>query len=352
MRPYRAGLIGCGRIARMHARVLRANPRTELVAVCDRDPETLAVFGQEWEVPAAARFTDPHALLDAVDLDIVHVATYANSHEAIVTAAAARRRHVFCEKPAAMDLDQVDRMIAACDAAGVQLCINHHRRGDSRFRRARDLIANGAIGRLRMLKADHGGGGYSLMERSTHAYDLLRFLAGDVAWVFGQVLAAGREATREDIYEEPRHGLACGDEIALHLAFRSGAYGQHDGLGHVDIEVIGDRGRMLFYEGPPRRPWAFGDVRAVWSPDPLRQPYRPLDGVSPEHLRHPGHAYDRMVEEFLRAIDGGGSVPCSGADGRASIEIVFALYLSHFTERRVALPLATGVNPLAALRTA
>ncbi|MGH2371744.1 MAG: Gfo/Idh/MocA family protein, partial [Chloroflexota bacterium] len=327
-----------------------------LVALCDANPAALEQFGATYGVAEAARFTDYRALLERVRPEVVHVCTWPDTHEAITVAAAERGIHVYCEKPMALDLRQADAMLAACREANVVLGINHHRRGDARYLRARQLIEDGAIGQLRVLKGDHGGGGRRLMAMSTHLYDLFRFLAGDVAWVFGQVLADGREATADDVYHLPHEGLAAGDEVAAQFAFRSGAYAFHDGWGHVDVEVIGTHGRMVFYEGAARKPWPFGEARAAWARYPEGDagrtarggpaPWAPLDGVTEDELRRPQHAYARMIDRFLRAVDGDGAPLCTGEDGRASLEMALALYTSHFTGRRAPLPLAGSGHPL------
>ena len=54
-----------------------------------------------------------------------------------------------------------------------------------------------------------------------------------------------------DVYTEPHEGLAAGDEVSVQFGFRGGAYAYHDGLGHVDVEVVGTHGRMLFHEARP-----------------------------------------------------------------------------------------------------
>ena len=366
-RRYRVGIVGCGRIARQHAAAVMDHPAAELVALCDVDPEGLRAFGDAYGVPAGHHFTAYEDLLDAVRPDAVHVCTWPDTHAAITLAAARRGIHVYCEKPIALDLHEADRMIAACREAGVVLGINHHRRGDARYLRARQLIAGGAIGRLRLLKGGHGGGGRRLMAMATHLYDLFRFIAGDVAWVSGQVLAEGREAGPGDIYEIPHEGLAAGDELSVQVAFRSGAYAYHDGLGHVDVEVVGTHGRMLFYEGVARKPWPFGEARAAW----VRYPdgdsgrrarggpaaWQPLDGIAHDELCRPQHAYARMIDRFLRAVDGGGGdggdrgagAPlCTGEDGRAAVEMALAVYASHFSARRAPFPLSPPDHPLAA----
>jgi len=360
-RRFRVGLIGCGRIARQHATSLSAHPAVEIVAVCDVSTAARDQLGARYGVPDAMRFAEYGDLLARAQPDVVHVCTWPDTHAEITAAAAERGIHVYCEKPIALDLQQADAMIAACRRAGVVLGINHHRRGDSRFIRARQLLQEGAIGDLRMLRAEHGGGGRRLMSMSAHLYDLYRYLAGDVAWVNGLVLTNGREATPDDVVDLQYEGLAAGDEVAAQFGFASGAYGFHDGLGHVDVEVVGTRGRMHFWEGGAvRRPWPFGEVRAIWShatrgaeggrAAPGAAPWEPLDGVPETELSETQHAHGRSIDRFLRAVDGEGQPLCRGEDGRASIEMAMGLYASHFSGRRVPLPLTPPEHPLASLR--
>src|SRR5262249_40039938 len=237
-RRFRAVLIGCGRIAQTHAAALRAHPAVELAAVCDPEAAARDAVGARYGVPAELRFADYQALIERVRPDAIHVCTWPAAHAEITIAAAQRGIHVYCEKPMALDLQECDAMLDATRRAGVVLGINHHRRGDARYLRARELIAQGAIGELRLLRAEHGGGGRRLMSMSPPLSGLYRFLAGDVAWVAGVVLAEGREATPADVYELAHEGLAAGDEVAVQFGFQNGVYGFHDGLGHVDVEVV------------------------------------------------------------------------------------------------------------------
>src|SRR5919202_1907984 len=116
------------------------------------------------------QFAEYEKLLERARPDAVHVCTWPEAHAEITVAAARRGIHVYCEKPMALDLQQCDAMISAGKEAGVVLGINHHRRGDARYLRARELIQAGAIGDLRLLRAEHGGGGRRLMSMSTHLY--------------------------------------------------------------------------------------------------------------------------------------------------------------------------------------
>ena len=367
-RRYRVAIVGCGRIAQQHAEAIVGHPAAELVALCDVNEAGLREFGARYDVSADGQFATHEDLFDAVRPDVVHICTWPDTHAPITRAAAGRGIHVYCEKPFALDLGEANSMIEACRQAGVVLGVNHHRRGDARFLRARQLLQDGAIGDLRLLVGDHGGGGRRLMSMSTHLYDLYRFLAGDVAWVFGSVMRAARPVVPADVYTEPHEGLAAGDEVSVQFGFRSGAYAYHDGLGHVDVEVVGTHGRMLFHEGQARKPWPFGPAHAAWARYPEGdsgrqarggpEAWRPLDGLDERELNEPRHAYPRMIDRFLGAVDGrttgnGEEQPlCRGEDGRASLEMALGVYASHFSARRVELPLDPPLHPLQQLAPA
>lgn len=355
-RRFRTAIIGCGRIAHQHARVLKRHPATTLVGLCDTKHDVLQAFGEQYDVPADGLFTGYEELLDTIHPDVVHICTWPDTHAQITAAAATRGIHVYCEKPIALDLPQADMMLRACRDAGVVLGINHHRRGDSRFLRAKRLIQDGAIGQLRLLKGDHGGGGRELMAKSTHLYDLFRYVAGDVQWVFGNVLAGGREATAQDSVDLHHEGLAAGDEVSAQFGFVNGTYAYHNGLGHVDVEIVGTHGRMVFHEGTVRKPWPLGETRAAWAHYPNGNfgragkepaPWQPLPEITQEELSRPQHAFSRMIDRFLRAIDGEGAPLCTGHDGRASLEMALGLYASHFSRCRVDFPLGPE-HPLSA----
>ena len=114
----RAAIIGIGAIARLHARALADIPGVELVAACCRTEEKgrafAAEFGCTWHADAAQ-------MLRREKPDFVTVATPSGAHLEAVLAAARRGVHVICEKPLEISLKRIDRMIAACDKAGVTL---------------------------------------------------------------------------------------------------------------------------------------------------------------------------------------------------------------------------------------
>src|SRR5437899_3316693 len=116
-RPLRVAILGCGGIADTHCRGYRAQPGVEIVALADVNPEALERFGEQYGVPG--RYIDYHMLLQKERPDIVSVCTWPDLHAPMVVAAAELGiAGVLCEKPLSWSLGEVDRMIAACRAAG------------------------------------------------------------------------------------------------------------------------------------------------------------------------------------------------------------------------------------------
>lgn len=191
---YRAAVLGCGAIGsfiadeiadapiRMglpygHAPVYRASARTELVAGSDVNPERRAAFARRWNLPLDRVWENYRDLLNSERPDIVSIASPTPCHvEMAEDSIRAGVGTVFLEKPVANDLESAYRLQSLASAHGVAVAVNHTRRGDQLYRRARQLIAGGAIGRLHSMIAQFCGG---LMWNGTHAFDTLNYLNGD-----------------------------------------------------------------------------------------------------------------------------------------------------------------------------
>jgi myo-inositol 2-dehydrogenase / D-chiro-inositol 1-dehydrogenase len=146
--PLSFGLIGAGWIGSFHAETLAHRlPGVTLTAVADPDPA------------AAARLAAPRDYRSALDLiaeesiDAVAICSPAAFHTDLVVAAAKAGKHVFCEKPMALDLDDADRAIDAADAAGVTLQVGFNRRFADDFSAMRAKIVDGAIGTPQLLRS-------------------------------------------------------------------------------------------------------------------------------------------------------------------------------------------------------
>jgi UDP-N-acetyl-2-amino-2-deoxyglucuronate dehydrogenase len=374
-RTYRAALVGCGNMGRNHALALATTPGIRLCALADVHEPSLVRMAEEVGIDVAHRYTSYEAMLDAERPDFVVVATRAEQHAAATISAAARGVHVLCEKPLAPTLAEADAMVAACEQAGVRLAVDHLRRIAPAAQTARDMIAEGAIGDVIGIDVHEKGGrpvGNTLMEMSTHDFDLARFTlsrwpsaaapADRIEWVFARLssgLGSAAHAARADevvpsllkVPTDKDCGLVVGDRglVLLGLGCEVQAVARFVDRPRPDslydgVDVIGTRGSLLLRGGTIVRlyrrrahAWAEHD-----QPELVETPA--LEELPDEK---PAVTYCRaMAREMIGAIEEGREHVSSGRDGLAVLEGIMAVYASHMAGRPVALPLADRGHPL------
>jgi len=151
-------VIGCGRAGMVHARhFASAVPGARLVALADPSPETLGAAARE--LSGAEAFSDYRQALAAASVGAVVIATPTVFHKEIVLAAAAAGKHVFCEKPMALNVPDCEAMIAGVEKAGITFQIGFMRRFDAGFLRAKELLDSGEFGRVMIIKSTGRGPG-------------------------------------------------------------------------------------------------------------------------------------------------------------------------------------------------
>lgn len=192
------GVIGVGTIGRQHAANLATLvPRARLVAVVDANPEAARRVAAELAVPSWS--TNADELAANPDVEAIVVASSHVAHLDGILAAARARKHVFCEKPMTISLEQADQAIAAVKQAGVRLQVGFMRRYDPAYAAAKQQIESGTIGDPVLVKATHrnlavppslaAGGAGAFVDSAVHDYDNARwFLEDEVVEV--QAMAA------------------------------------------------------------------------------------------------------------------------------------------------------------------
>jgi myo-inositol 2-dehydrogenase/D-chiro-inositol 1-dehydrogenase len=149
--PVRLGLIGAGRIGTSHARVIAERvPGAVLAAVADARP---GAAGAVADLYGAVAYDDPQALIDDEHVDAVVITASSTAHSELIVAAAGAGKPVFCEKPASMTLAEMDRALAAVDAAGVTLQVGFNRRFDAGFASAHAAVVAGAVGQVQLMRS-------------------------------------------------------------------------------------------------------------------------------------------------------------------------------------------------------
>lgn len=196
------GVIGCGSMGTLLANTCLKVPDTRLLAVYDTAEERVKTLASQL---GCAYYTQIEDLLDQPDVQAVIVATPNHAHRQFVVAALEAGKHVFCEKPMALKLEDCDAMIDASEKAGLTLMIGHVMRFYSGCNSMRQVIEHGEIGRPLICNVSRTGWlevgtwvrswrrskelcGNSLFESAIHEIDLMRWFAGDVESVqaYGQ----------------------------------------------------------------------------------------------------------------------------------------------------------------------
>lgn len=216
MKKLRIGLVGLGWMGCEHGRNILAHPRAELAAVCDADPVKIRQFKSTAGFKGKV-FKDYNSMLGS-RLDAVVIASPNAMHADMVVAAAKARKHIYCEKPMAITLEDCRRVRDAVEKAGVQYLIGYHRRMNPLYRHAKELLEAGSLGAPFMVESDylhHVPGNldiWSWLGRekiagslfhagSGHNVDLIRYFCGDIKEVScmkGICLPRPRQVETED----------------------------------------------------------------------------------------------------------------------------------------------------------
>lgn len=183
-----AAVIGCGKVVQgkegwaighAHAKAYRqAFPDARLYGV-DVSEENLAAFGQAFGLGDDRLFRSTAELYAALTPDALSVCTWPMLHRPqVIEAAEAGVKAVTCEKPMALDGSEIDQMISACVRAGARLAVAHQRRYNAAPIKARQLLAEGAVGDKLVVHA-RVGDGWDILSWAVHWFDMAAFLLDD-----------------------------------------------------------------------------------------------------------------------------------------------------------------------------
>lgn len=369
-RIYRAAVIGrTGEGDYGHGLdvVFNGMPGIRVVAVADPNEEGRKKGAVR--TGALNQYADYRRMLEQEKPEIVSVGPrwIDCHHEMVLACAAAGVKGIYMEKPFARTLAEADEMVEACRKAGSVLAVAHQNRAILYIDHAQKLIAEGAIGKLRRVRAkgkyDARGGALDLIVLGTHMLDLMRVFTGDPRWAFGHVQHDDRELTRADVKEgAERVGPIGGNNLTGYYSFDGGVAGHIEsyvsaGGGHImGLWLEGTHGCITLHQSFQKK--AFLCRRPQWTPELGEKVWEPIQ--VPEWDRGPdGHprsgaellniANQRMVQDIIRCIEKGGRHFSSGEDGRWAMEMYMAIPESHRTGGRVTLPLKNRANPWAML---
>lgn len=223
-RGLRTAVIGLGRMGLRHVEAARSLGM-EVVGGADPSAEARAALVRDFGIAPDACFADGQDMLAALRPEAVVIATTAPAHCALVLAAcAAGVRYILCEKPMARSLAEADQMIAACDAAGARLAINHQMRFMDQYTEVKALLGSAALGPLGAIAV--AASNFGLAMNASHYFEMFRYMTGEdvaevSAWFDAEKLANPRGAQFDDASGHVLARTASG--VCMSLAFPAAA---------------------------------------------------------------------------------------------------------------------------------
>ncbi len=335
----RFALVGCGRIAKKHAKILSTMKGAELVCVCDIKKERADAFAEENN---AKQFYDYDEMLASKGFDIVDICTPSGLHPEMAVKAAKNGFHVVTEKPMALNLKDADWMIEECEKAGVQLFVVKQNRLNPPVARAREALDAGRFGKLFLLNTtvrwtrpqeyydmDKWRGtkkfdGGVLLNQASHHVDLIQWFGGPIESVQAKVATLN-------------HDIEVEDTAVAVLKFKSGALGIIEATTCTfpqniegSLSVLGKTGTVKIGGFAVNKIdyWAFKDNQNE-------------DQIIEQTSTFPpdvyGYGHRLFLKNVVEVLQGNAKPLTDGHGGRKSLEVIMAIYKSAETGKEVRL---------------
>jgi myo-inositol 2-dehydrogenase/D-chiro-inositol 1-dehydrogenase len=323
------GIIGAGRIGKVHAETLAFRlPESQIVAITDVNQEAAHTLAARCGIPEVAASSE--AILANSQIEAVLICSSTNTHADLIVQAAQAGKHIFCEKPIAHSLPEIDRALVAVSAAGVQLQIGFNRRFDANFARVRQAVVNGEIGKPRLmhiisrdpapppLEYVRVSGGM-FMDMTIHDFDMARFLIGDEV---EEIYTAG------GVMVDPKIGEAGDlDTAMITMRFRNGVIATIDNCRQAAygydqrVEILGSAGKIATENCYPNQ--------AEISTGKTVHRDLPLNFFMDRYTE----SFANELRAFVTAVLEKRVTPVTGIDGRIPVVLALAARQS-YDERR------------------
>jgi UDP-N-acetyl-2-amino-2-deoxyglucuronate dehydrogenase len=323
-------IVGCGFIAKKHAKAISEVKGSKLVAVSDKVPEAMEFYKDEY---GANPYTELEDMINQEEIDIVCICTPSGFHASIAVRVAKAKKHIIVEKPIAMSLEDTDRIIEACEENHVKLAVVHPNRFRPVVQELRKILDQNLLGKVshancivnwnrnqeyydqapwRGTKQYDGG---VLMNQAIHNLDLLLWFMGKPEQIFSMEATRLRNIEAEDV------------SIGV-IKFESGALGTVEASTTVypknfeeSITIFGEKGTVKI-----------GGSNALYFQHLV------LEGKSDDEIAllkesikkdpwgTPGHQW--IIEDMVNAVKEDRSPAVTGEDGKAALELVLSFYES------------------------
>ena len=341
MKQLRIGVIGGGDFSVYHLNGIEKAPNAVAVAICDLNRESALEKAQMFGISEDSVYTDYHELLACEDIDAVTIPLPDQEHKNATVAALRAGKHVLCEKPMALDLDECKEMIKVARETGKQLMIGQIGRYETAFITLKQLVDDGVIGELFMIESEYAHdyseiGGHGTTWRITperepiigggcHAVDLIRMIAGNPEEVFAY--ANNKCLTTWPIHDCTMAVMKLPNGVIGKVMTSTGCKRNYT----MRTVIYGTKGTLIFNSDSA----ALSLFKGHFTDDPDFDGYKQRELEIRLPVQIDDHNFAGEVQDFCRCILNDEPVPTTGEEGASTVSVCLAIVESFKTGEKV-----------------
>lgn len=358
-KTYKIAILGCGKVAHLHAKAIHNISNAQLAGVWSRSSKSAEKFATEYQTNS---YTDISKLIKEQSIDLAIVCTPHPFHKAPTIEAAQAGAHILVEKPLGSTLEDCDVMISACIEHDVKLGVISQRRWYEPVLRVKQAIDEGKIGKplfgtINMLgwrgqeyyDADEWRGtwqmegGGVLVNQAPHQLDILLWLMGEVDEVYGIWKNLNHpyievEDTALAVIKFKNGGIG---NVVVSNSTKPGIYGKVHVHGENGASVgVQTDGGAMFVAGmsnvlePP-----VNDLWTIAGEESVLEHWKQEDEQFFNSIDPTVHYMEKQIEDFMESIDKNCEPMISGVEGRKTVELFTAIYRSTRDNKPIKFPL-------------
>ncbi len=337
MKKTRIGIIGAGKIAqRLHLPLYKGIKTAEVKAICDVKKNKAAVLAEKFKIKNI--YSDYKKMIKNAGIDAVSVCAPNYLHAPMTIFAAENKKHVLCEKPMALTMNEMKQMIRACEKNRVKLMVEQAQRFDPAHEAFKNFIKSGRLGKIVSIRAKlgHSGpefwsndspwffdraksGGGVTMDVGIHIVDLVRFVTGK------EVKEAG--ALMDNLVKKK---MKLEDNVEIAARFKDGSLGVIEASWtnspyEVVVQVYGEKGKAIV-----TRPERGNSGISAWTVNPAK-PYTTVKKIRVKVPKKP--SYGNPCSHFIDVIRKNKKCISGGREGMKSMAVILAAIKSAKTKK-------------------
>lgn len=330
-KKLKVGIIGVGRIGKVHTMsILNHIPEVEIKGISDTNYDLAKEWGEKTGITNV--YQDYREIINDSEIEAVLICSSTDTHALIAMEAAKAGKHIFCEKPVDLTIEKVEATIAAAKDAGVKLQIGFNRRFDHNFQKVHQLIRDGELGDLHLLKitsrdpapppAEYSAvSGGMFMDMTIHDFDMARFMTASepteiyvaAACLIDPEIGKAGDVDTAFITIKFENGSICSIDNS-----RKAVYGYDQ-----RIEAFGSKGKAEIANDTPST--------AIWSTESGVYSEKPKYFFLERYM----DSFAEEIRQFMDSILCNKEVPVIGNDGLQPIRMAIAAKKSFLEGRPV-----------------